>query len=96
MLAQLKILEGVIADPEFSKKRDLIETLRVNYNRDKMMQHLNQSAAYLSPDFSSQDAPGTVEDDIIAITLRIVLEAQYKLFSHPLERPPARPNAVFI
>jgi hypothetical protein len=74
-LAHLKILEGVIADPEFTSKRDLMETLRSNYSREKMMQHLNQSHAYENPDYSSMEEFGTVEDDIIARTLRIVVQA---------------------
>jgi hypothetical protein len=54
-----------------------------------MMQHLNQSKAYENPDYSSQDDFGTVEDDIIAITLRIVVDAQYKMNSH---QAPILPN----
>ena len=49
-----------------------------------MMKHLNQSTAYQAPDYSSQDDLGAVEDDIIAITLRIVVETQYKLNSYSM------------
>jgi hypothetical protein len=73
------------------QKKDLIETLKTYYNRDRMMQHLNQSQAYQAPDYSSQDDLGAVEDDIIAITLRIVVETQYKLNSHSM---PVLPNRV--
>ena len=76
------------------QKKGLIETLKTYYNRDRMMQHLNQSQAYQAPDYSSQDDLGAVEDDIIAITLKIVVEIQYKPNSHsmpvlPIESAPA-------
>ena len=75
------------------QKKDLVETLKTNYNRNQMMKHLNQSTAYQAPDYSSQDDLGAVEDDIIAITLRIVVETQYKLNSYSLPVLPSRVGA---
>jgi hypothetical protein len=82
LLAKLKILEGVIMDPSFDMTQGLVQVLRGTYRRDLMENHLNQTNSYKQGISNGDEDCGVIEDEIIAITLRIIIEVQYKLHNH--------------
>ncbi len=62
--------------------------MRGYYKKDVMELYLNQSHSY-NNGVRTEDF-GKVEDDIIAITVRIIIEVQYKLYGHPRTITPNR------
>ncbi len=47
-----------------------------------MENHLNQTNSYKQGISNGDEDCGVIEDEIIAITLRIIIEVQYKLYNH--------------
>lgn len=83
-MALLKIFEGVIKSPKFVESPELIQILKANYNKENMEKLLNCQAGLL------EHSDGKLDDDIIAISLRIIIDVQVKLAEPPRQVMPPR------